>query len=367
MDEQRIQAYLALIQELFACPGGEENQVLNRHSELIDEGFVGMCGVVAEQMRGEGGENEAGFLLQVAEYLQNAEKPRRGAMLAPETRDGTQPNATPEEYFRFLMQVLQAIVESKNNPQVVYPILAQHQDKLDLVFAEILKRWFEAELDPDDSEKNQALAAILNSFAVDIQEFPLGSRANNLEIAIASYNNALQIRTREAFPQQWATTQNNLGAAYTNRITGERAENLDRAIASYENALQIRTREAFPQQWAGTQNNLGNAYKNYIRGDRETNIQRAISSYKATLQIYTRQAFPLDWATTQSNLGAAYSSLIGKENLERAVACYEATLQIYTREAFPLDWARTQNNLGTLYLKKCLMSQNNEPKSLKSN
>ncbi|MBE9117466.1 CHAT domain-containing protein [Lusitaniella coriacea LEGE 07157] len=314
MDEQRIQAYLALIQELLACPGGEENQVLNRHSELIDEGFVQMCGVVAEQMRGEGGEDEAGFLLQVAqqvaEYLQNAEKPRRGATLAPETAsescDGTQPNATPEEYFRFLMQVLQAIVESKNNPQVVYPILAQHQDKLDLVFAEILKRWFEAELDPDDSEKNQALAAILNSFAVDIQEFPLGSRANNIEIAIAAYEKALQIRTREAFPQDWAMTQNNLGNAYSDRITGERAENLDRAIASYNNALQIRTREAFPQDWATTQNNLGTAYNNRITGERAENLDRAIRIYQEALEVCTRTAFPQNHTETLNNLGFTY-------------------------------------------------------------
>jgi hypothetical protein len=32
-------------------------------------------------------------------------------------------------------------------------------------------------------------------------------------------------------------TQNNLGAAYGNRIAGARAENLERAIAAYEQAL----------------------------------------------------------------------------------------------------------------------------------
>ncbi|WP_170191112.1 hypothetical protein [Geitlerinema sp. P-1104] len=43
MDEQRVQAYLSLIQELLECPIGEENDVLNRHLELVDEGFVQMC------------------------------------------------------------------------------------------------------------------------------------------------------------------------------------------------------------------------------------------------------------------------------------------------------------------------------------
>ena len=40
MDELRVQAYLALIQALLDCPGGEENEILNGHQELLDEGFV---------------------------------------------------------------------------------------------------------------------------------------------------------------------------------------------------------------------------------------------------------------------------------------------------------------------------------------
>jgi hypothetical protein len=44
------------------------------------------------------------------------------------------------------------------------------------------------------------------------------------------------------------------------RIRGERADNLEKAIAAYNLSLEVRTREAFPEDWAGTQNNLGNAY-----------------------------------------------------------------------------------------------------------
>jgi len=51
MDEQRVQAYLWLIQELLACLGGEEPQILNRHQELLDEGFVQMCEQVAQQLQ----------------------------------------------------------------------------------------------------------------------------------------------------------------------------------------------------------------------------------------------------------------------------------------------------------------------------
>jgi hypothetical protein len=38
----------------------------------------------------------------------------------------------------------------------------------------------------------------------------LGDKASNIEIAIAGYEVVLTVFTRQAFPQDWATTQNNL-------------------------------------------------------------------------------------------------------------------------------------------------------------
>jgi hypothetical protein len=45
-------------------------------------------------------------------------------------------------------------------------------------------------------------------------------------------------------------TQNNLGIAYRNRIRGEKAENIELAIASFTAALSVYTRDAFPEYWA---------------------------------------------------------------------------------------------------------------------
>ncbi|UKO96156.1 hypothetical protein [Nostoc sp. UHCC 0870] len=39
-------------------------------------------------------------------------------------------------------------------------------------------------------------------------------------IAIAALTAALTVRTREALPQDWAMTQNNLASAYCDRIAG---------------------------------------------------------------------------------------------------------------------------------------------------
>ena len=56
-------------------------------------------------------------------------------------------------------------------------------------------------------------------------------------------------------------TQNDLAIAYSERIKGERGENIEKAIAFYEAALQVYTRDAFPQQWTQTQHNLASAYE----------------------------------------------------------------------------------------------------------
>jgi hypothetical protein len=47
-----------------------------------------------------------------------------------------------------------------------------------------------------------------------------GDRADNIEKAIAGLTAALTVRTREALPQDWAMTQNNLASAYCDRIAG---------------------------------------------------------------------------------------------------------------------------------------------------
>ena len=123
------------------------------------------------------------------------------------------------------------------------------------------------------------IAGVIQNLCVDIKNFPLGSRANNLEISIKGYQTLLEVYTRDAFREKWARTQNNLGNAYGNRILGERADNLELAIAAYNQSLEVYTRDAFPYEWARSQNNLGTAYSNRILGERADNLELAIAAY----------------------------------------------------------------------------------------
>jgi hypothetical protein len=72
-----------------------------------------------------------------------------------------------------------------------------------------------------------------------------------MEIAIAGYEVVLTVFTKDAFPEQWANTQYNLGNAYGKRIFGEEAQNIKLAIASLTNALELTTKDAFRNngQW----------------------------------------------------------------------------------------------------------------------
>ena len=93
-------------------------------------------------------------------------------------------------------------------------------------------------------------------------------------------------------PVDWATTQNNLGIAYADRIRGDRAANLEQAIECYKQALEVRTWQDLPVDWATTQNNQGIAYADRIRGDRAENLEQTIRCYKRALEVYYSGGLP---------------------------------------------------------------------------
>ena len=103
---------------------------------------------------------------------------------------------------------------------------------------------------------------------------------------------------------------------------------MEAAIKAYEAALTVRTREAFPQDWAQTQNNLAIAYRDRIKGSKADNLEAAIKAYKAALTIFTREAFPRDHLRTGRLLG---QSLLDKHDWGAAGAVYASA-----RDAFLL-------------------------------
>jgi CHAT domain-containing protein len=341
MNEQRTEAYLNLINQLLTCNQGDEPRILQANQELLDEGLIEVMIAVAQQYGEVGRENEARWLLNLAQQLAQAL-----GLLGEETTANTH-----QDHFEFLMKTLQKISENLN-PQVIYPFWAQNLDKLDDNLIQILDSWAKNTLASAKAEEAQYIAGNIGKFSNLIQQFPLGNIAINKEITITGYKIALTVFTFEVFPKEWATTQNNLASAYSNRIRGDKAENLEKAIAYYQEALKVYTFDDFPQAWATTQNNLANAYLKRIRGDKAENLEKAIAYYQEALKVRTFDDFPQDLAMKQNNLATAYSDRIRgdkAENLEKAIAYYQEALKVYTFDDFPQDWAMTQNNLAAAY------------------
>ena len=241
-----------------------------------------------------------------------------------------------QEYAKFIRELLQAEQDSDSDIKVIYPILKQRQHLLNARFAETLEQVGQNLIADENPEAIELIVALIEKLSIHISNFPLSSRANNIEIAITGYQ--IVLSNREQGSETWAGTQNQLAIAYRNRINGSRADNLERAIGFCEAALMVYTLENFPEQWAGIQNNLGLTYWQRINGSRAENVERAIALYDVVLTVFIREDFPQKWATTQNNLAIAYKNRINgsrAENLERAIGFYQAALTVFTREDFP--------------------------------
>ena len=130
---------------------------------------------------------------------------------------------------------------------------------------------------------------------------------------------------REIKNRQWeGDSLNLLGIIYFLRIQGDKAENIEAAIAAYEQALLVRTQTDFPMDWAATQNNLGNTYSNRIRGDKAQNIEAAIAAFQQALLVRTLEADPIAHLQTTRNLGNLYFDnqnwQLAADNYKKAMA-----------------------------------------------
>jgi len=386
MNEQRTQAYLNLINQLLSCNNGDEPRILQENRELLDEGLIEVMVAVAQQYGDAGRENEAQWLLNMAQQL-------TGILKQMQNGDFNLSENDHENYFQFIVHILQ-LVEQNPTPENLYPYLNQNLSKLNETFHQIFTDWINNIL--QNGAKSQVLlqrfGIIIMSFGELLSNFSLGITHINKEIVITCYQTALRIFSKDTIPEMWAVVQDRLGIAYLERIQGNKSENLRIAINSFKNALQIFTFDQFreewtrnkynlaiayddannqemaitvcnellkeikfeqnPHKWADTQNILGNAYRKRTKGDKNSNLAEAITAFENALRVYNRKKSPLQWARIQANLAAVYRNKTGEDyadKLEIAIKKYEETLQIITFTNSPQEWATIQDNLGVAY------------------
>lgn len=292
MDEKRLQAYFDIINQLLTNASSDREQTtLNASPEYVDVGLVETMIEVARGFSEEGNEDAAEFLMSVATQLADV----LGLSLT---------DLGADNQGDLLIQALLITEETEGNPEIVYPFLHKNIELLDDNFAQVLRSWAMDTISESNSEQAEDITATIGIFSSLIQEFPLGKRVNNLEIAIAGYEVVCSVFTSTNYPEQWAATQYNLGNAYSHRIRGQKAENIEKAISCYQAALQVQERETYPYEWAMIHNNLGSAYSNRVKEDKIENLNKAIDHYEAALQVHTHQDYPEEWKMAQNNLAA---------------------------------------------------------------
>jgi tetratricopeptide (TPR) repeat protein len=200
---------------------------------------------------------------------------------------------------------------------------------------------------------------------------PGTSALPHLQHGAEACRDALKIYTREQFPKEWASAENDLGAilddqaklATGNPDSGKLAaetpakELLGEAAAALQLALEVSTREQHPEAWAATSANLSRVLVDQAqltggsKGDEL--LARAGDTLKATLEVRTADRFPNEWAATQVELGAILqiqgeraTDDKGDDFLARSADAFRFALKVRTREQVPADWAATESALG---------------------
>ena len=114
-------------------------------------------------------------------------------------------------------------------------------------------------------------------------------------------------------PEQRGAIDRSFGhaAAVLGEQSGEK-DWLEQAVSAYRTALEVRTRERVPLDWAMTQNNLGNALR--ALGEREEGTERlaeAVDAYRAALDVFEASEAGYYIHGTRENLVAAEALLGG--------------------------------------------------------
>lgn len=101
------------------------------------------------------------------------------------------------------------------------------------------------------------------------------------------------------------------------QVTSDEIERLDKEIESFQQQLQIYTRNTAPEQWAEIMISLANAYRDRNIGDYwADNIEQSLTAYRQALEIYKIKTMPLEWARIMMNMALAYKLRVRGDTAE---------------------------------------------------
>jgi uncharacterized protein YjbI with pentapeptide repeats len=91
-------------------------------------------------------------------------------------------------------------------------------------------------------------------------------------------------------------------------------------IDCFYHALEIYTREKFPEHWAMLQHNLGLAYFDRIKDERWRNLQESIQCFNKSLEVFSQDKFPNKWQINQEDFSKSLEAWdVEKQNLVKDI------------------------------------------------
>src|SRR4028119_32679 len=100
------------------------------------------------------------------------------------------------------LALIQSLLNSPRDEQIV--ILQNNLELIDDNFTSVLREWATQTLAGMEFRQATNITINIVNFSNLIQEFPLGSKSSNMEIAITGYEVALEIFNRDTYAEYWA-------------------------------------------------------------------------------------------------------------------------------------------------------------------
>lgn len=255
------------------------------------------------------------------------------------------------EYFQFLMTILQKISSRKSSNEITN-FLLKNQDQINLELAKFIQYWVPNAFKKVESQKVFFIARDLIIFAELILKKTSNNRVDAIEIALIIYQATLEVYTPVKDPQNWAMLQSYLGNMYRDRSFDDPAKNFKQAIFHYCLALEVLTKDQYPYRWGIIQRDLGMLHAYNQQPGQDHKLITAITHYRKALAVHKADDFPEDWAANHNNLGEAYFRLeVGSKssNIELAIEHFQQSLMIYNCVNFSYPWSMVNNNLGNAF------------------
>jgi len=186
----------------------------------------------------------------------------------------------------------------------------------------------------------------------DVRELRLGG-AHVFQQSIELFQGMQMMTDREEDPVRLSAIHHNIGDVMG--FIGQRSGSihfLEQATLSYEQALEIRTEDAMPREWAYTTYNLGVVMQSLGHLEDDAGLlKQGLGMFKQAINLIPREEVPEDWASAMCGIGTLLYLLgthrRGARTLEQALVAYRNVLSQRTIDN-QKAWVITQNNVAAV-------------------